>query len=461
MREIEQRSMVAKFGGTSLATAERIKRVAEIVVENPQRRYVVVSAPGKGEKENEKIKMTELLLGCSDLVEKGLPFNKAFEKVTQRFEEIGRGLDCHSSVVGWLNSVDMGLQKREKEDWIVSRGEWITAQMFAKFMGGAFVDATRLIRLEKNGQISPLTYQLIREQLTEDSVYVVPGFYGLREHRIFGIPMQTSIKCFARGGSDITGAIIAKGVGASLYENWTDVDGVKAAAPNPRRTILNNPKRIEMITYKEMRELAYRGADVLQIDAVLPVIEGEIPINVRNTLNRDKLNPDYKGTLIVPRRKSLEGETVIGIAGRKGFVSYQIEKVGMDQDKGIARRVLEVFEKNDISVGHAPTSVDSISVIFHKDQLDGEEGKISADLKKDIGPDSISIETNLGLVCVVGQNIPENATYVLAKLYTVFQQANINTRAGIYSTGGNNIVIAVDEDRLTDAIESLYTAFIK
>ena len=456
MREIEQKSIVAKFGGTSLATSERIKRVAEIVVENPQRRYVVVSAPGKGEKENEEIKITELLLGCSDLVEKGLSFNEAFQEVTRRFEGIGRGLECHSSVVGWLNSVDLGLQKGEKRDWIASRGEWMMAQIFAQFMGGSFIDAARLIRLEKDGQISPLTYQLIREQLTEDSVYVVPGFYGLREHRMFGIPIQTSIKCFARGGSDITGAIIAKGVRASLYENWTDVDGVKAAAPNSQRTILKNPKTIDRITYKEMRELAYRGADVLQMDAVLPVIEEEIPINIRNTFN-----PSHQGTLIVPRRESLEGEAVIGIAGRKGFISYQIEKVGMNQHKGVARRALEVFEKNDISFEHVPTGLDSMSVIFYKDQLDGKERKISADLKRAIGPDSISIKTSLGLICIVGQNIAEYATGVHAKLYTAFQQAKIDTRAATYSTGGNSIVIAVDEDKLTDAIESLYTAFIE
>lgn len=461
MREIEQRSIVAKFGGTSLANAERIKRVGEIVLENPQRRYIVLSASGKGEREDEKIKITDLLLECNTLVRKGASFDKAFEKVTQRFEEIGRGLECHSSVVGWLNSVHKGLQKGEARDWIASRGEWVTAQIFAQFMGGSFIDATRLIRLGKDGQISPLTYQLIREQLTEDSVYVIPGFYGLCEYKRFGIFTQTSIKCFARGGSDITGAIIAKGVRASMYENWTDVDGVKAAAPNPQSKILNNPKRIDRITYKEMRELGYRGADVLQMDAVLPVIEGEIPINLRNTLNRNKLDPDHRGTLIVPRRESLEGETVIGIAGRKGFVSYRIEKVGMNQHKGVARRVLEVFEENDISFEHVPTGLDSMSVIFHKDQLNSKERKISADLKKAIGPDNISIKTNLGLVCVVGQNITEHATDVHARLYPAFQQTKIDTRAATYSTGGNSIVIAVDEDKLTDAIESLYTAFIE
>lgn len=460
MREIEQRLIVAKFGGTSLATAEYIRGVAEIVLENPQRRYVVVSAPGKGKKKNEEIKMTDLLYKCSDLVQAGKPFDEAFEKVKLRFEEIGRGLECHSSVVGWLNSVDKGLQKGERRDWIASRGEWMTAQIFAKFMGGAFVDATRLIRLEKNGQISPLTYQLIREQLTEGSVYIIPGFYGLREDRIFGISTRTSIKCFARGGSDITGAIIAKGVEASLYENWTNVDGVKAAAPNSQSTILNNPKRIGEITYEEMRELSYRGADVLQMDTVLPVIEREIPINVRNTFNKNKDLPDYKGTRVVSRRESLEDETVIAIAGRKGFLSYQIEKFGMENDEGIAVRILEVFKKNNISVEHLSTTVDSMSVIFSKDQLDSKEGKILADLKKAIGSYNLSIMNNLGLICVVGQNIPENAAGVLAELHAVLQKAKIKSLTTIYS-GGNNIVVAVDEDRLTDTIEVLYTAFIK
>lgn len=453
MREIEGKSVVAKFGGTSLASAERIKKVAEIVAENPQRREIVVSAPGKGKKEDEKIKVTDLLLDCNKSIEQGLSFEENFHKVTQRFEEIGRGLDCHSAVVGWLNNVDAGLRKREKRDWIASRGEWMSAQIIAKFIGGVFVDATRLIRLEGDGRINPLTYQLIREQLTDKfSVYVIPGYYGLHEQSAD----RASVKCFVRGGSDITGAIIAKGVGADLYENWTDVDGIRSAAPNDQIKLLKNPKAIKEITYSEMRELAYRGADVLQMDAVLPVIAERIPINLRNTFKSN-----HPGTNIVFSRESLDNEAVIGIAGRKGFVSCRVEKVGMNQQKGVARRVLAVFEENNISFDHAPTGLDSMSVIFHKDQLDGKKEKILADLERTTEPDNIYIKTGLGLVCVVGQNIAKQATNVHAKLYNALRRVRIDARAAVYGEEGNSIVIALDEERLTDAIKALYAAFIK
>lgn len=449
--------ITSKFGGTSVANQERIKGVVEIVFKNPRRRRIILSNAGKGEKENEKDKLTDVSIECCDLREKGLPFDNIFEKIAQRFEDIGRGLNCHSSVVGWLNDVDKGFRNGESRDWMITRGEWIMAQTFAKYTGGVFMDATRLIRLEKDGKVNPLTYQLIKEQLTGDSLYIIPGFYGLYEQKMLGIiPAKKSVKCFPRGGSDITGAIIAKGVKASVYENWTDVDGVKAAAPDRQSKTLNNPKTIDIITFKEMRELSYRGADVLQMDAVLPVMEAGIPINLRNTFN-----PNHRGTLIVPSRESLKGENVIGIAGRKGFISYQIEKAGMNQVKGVARRMLEVFEKNDISFDHVPTGLDSMSVILHKDQLDGKEGKTLTDLQKNIRPDNVYKTTNLGLVCIVGQNIPKDSTGIHAKLYATLEQAKIDVRAEIYSTGGNNIVIAVDENRLTDTIESLYTAFIK
>lgn len=449
MNNIE-RGIVAKFGGTSLANAERIRGAAEIVSSNPSRRYVVVSAPGKRRNEDQKI--TDLLFQCNSLVEQGLSFDQAFEQVSSRFEDIGRDLQCHSSVAGWLNEVYRGTQSEKGRDWIASRGEWIMAQVFAKYLGGVFIDAVKLIRLRNSGEIEGLTYKLIKDQLSAGSVYVIPGFYGRNEEKKNGLENSEGIQLFARGGSDITGAIIAKGVNARLYENWTDTDGVKAADPR----IISNPRTVEKITHKEMRELAYRGADVLQMDAVLPALEAGIPINVRNTFN-----PDYPGTMVVTQRNISPGEAIIGIAGRKGFISFQIEKSGMNRQKGITRRILQIFEENDISFDHVPTGLDSISVIFRKDQIDGKKQELLEALKKEIKPDTISVVDNIGLACAVGQGIAEQATDVHAVLFSALKKAGIATLAESYSIKGNNIVIAVDNEKVSLAIRTFYNAFIE
>lgn len=439
----EQRPIVAKFGGTSMATAESIKRVAEIIENDSDRRFVVVSAPGKRFKEDQKI--TDLLLKSHQLVEQGLSFKEAFEQVVSRFEDIGRGLDIHTSVVGWLNSVYEGIKNRNGKDWIASRGEWLMARTFAQFLRGSFADAQNLIKMKDTGGVDILTYALIKEQLQPSSViHVIPGFYGEDS--------RGSIKIFARGGSDITGAIIARGVNARVYENWTDVDGIRAVDPR----VIFDARHVKEITYKEMRELGYRGADVLQMDSILPIAEVGIPIDLRNTFNSS-----HPGTKVLPTRRIVEGTEVIGIAGKGGFVSFQVEQYGMNTKLGIGRKVLGVFEDNNVSFEHDPTGLDSMSVIFHKSQLDGKSPKIQSQLEEIVGKHGVTILENIGLVCVVGEGISQNATKIHQALYTALQKKGIEVMAETFSTRGNNIVIAVPEDKVVDSIHVLYDTYLR
>ena len=443
----ENRSIVAKFGGSSMGDSERVKRVADIVAEDSMRRFVVVSAPGKIRPGDQKI--TDLLLECNRLVEAGLSFDPAFEQVSSRYEEIGSGLSIHSSVVGWLDSAYQGIQKNNGRDWIASRGEWLMANTLASFMEGSFVDAANLIRLQENGQVDLLTYRIISEQLKNSSgLQVIPGFYG--------VDRIGAVKTFERGGSDITGAIIARGIGANKYENWTDVDGLKAADPR----VVFDPKTIPNITYVEMREMGYRGAEVLQKDTIRVVYEVGIPIQIRNSQN-----PSHPGTLIVSERERLSGESVIGIAGSGGFTSYQIEKFGMNEELGIVGNVLDAFGRHSVQFEHNPTGLDSMSIIVSEKDMkkDGEdiEAEIVSAIREKVDPDNISIMRDLALVCVVGQGIASAATEDFYRVSGAFKNAGININTVIYRTGGNSIVFGIDQRHLSAAIQNLYNTFIQ
>jgi len=439
MNNKEQGRIVAKPGGSSMAMAETIQLVAENIYSNPDRRFVVVSAPGKRFSGDEKV--TDLLLECNRLVQQGMPYEQAFEKVSERFEDIGKGLNCHSSVVGWLDEIYKGIPSKGK-DWIASRGEWGMANIFAKFMNGSFVDAKNLIKLKENGDIDPLTYGIIQEQLRENSLYVIPGFYG---------ESDGEIKIFARGGSDISGAIIARGVHASVYENWTDVNGVKAVDPR----IVKEAKTIREMTYDEMRELSYRGGGVLQMDAVLPVMEVGIPINLRNTFN-----PKDPGTMIRGSREIPQGQTVIGIAGKDGYRNYIFHKRGMHDIRGIGDEILQRFRQSGISFDHTTTALDAMSVICQEAQIQENEEAVLEAIQKTIQPDEITINGDIGMICVVGNGIPARSVSVHAKLYTALEDQGIATLGESY-IGGNNIVIAVHSADLQRTIHSLYNTFVQ
>jgi aspartate kinase len=434
MRSIEQRPIVVKFGGSSLANAERIKIAKEAVQGNSDRRFVVVSAPGKGDSNNpiEDKKVTDLLIA------------KDFGSVRQRFMSIGEGLKL-GIVNDLVEEVESGMDNHG-DDWIKSRGEWLMGKVFSEFLDGRFVDPSKLIKLRKYGGIDPITYELIHEQLSDDNtVYVVPGFYGAN--------IRTgAVQCFARGGSDITGAVIARGVGASIYENWTDVDGIRATDPK----IVPHARSIREITYKEFRELGNGGAEVLHPASILPVAEEGIPINLRNTNN-----PTNPGTIILNRRDSKPHENVVAIAGRKGFVSVQIEKYGMNEEEGIGEQVLLALHRLGIPFDHIPTGQDSISILIHEDYLiAGKEEKLKKDIVQSIQPDDISSVYNIGLVSLIGQGIRDHHTHINRIAFDALDDAGIDTTAQVSRTRGNSIVLAVDDEKVTSVIRTLYEALI-
>ncbi len=422
--------IVVKFGGSSLANSERIKGAAIIVESNSSRRFVVVSAPGRDDSEREKV---------TDLLIKG-----QMTDVRRRFIDIGSGLNI-TKMNDWLGEVESGAKANDSE-WLKSRGEWLMAKVFAQFLGGSFVDAQELIKLRENDEIDPFTYTTIREQLSEDTVYVIPGFYGQNKD-------TGAIRCFARGGSDITGAIIAKGVGARLYENWTDVDGIRSADPR----IIPDAKGIAQITYDEIRELGYRGTEVLQMDSVIPALQARIPINVRNSFN-----PDHPGTAIVEQRFSAQEEQIIGLASRKDLVSFQITISGMNKRVGVSAHISRIFAEHGVSFEHNPTGIDTMSVICHTDQLpDGREQGIMNQIYQELNPDSLTLVEDMGLVSIVGQRIKTQPTEVQAKLYTALSNAHIKTDSGMHSTQGVSTVISVSNSDVEHTLEVLYNTFIR
>lgn len=405
------------------------------------RRFIIFSAPGKRDPTDTKI--TDLLIECNRLAKADEPFDQVFDKVATRYRDIGQGLHC-VAMDTWLDQLHEGIQTQESEAWNLSRGEWMLTRALADAYGAAFVDAAKLIRLRKNGQISNLTYRLIQHQLTGDSVFFIPGFYG--------VDGNGNIQVFARGGSDITGAIIAKGVGARLYENWKDVNGVLVADPR----IVGNPKSISEMTYTEMRELSYRGADVLQRDAVLPAIEADIPIQIRSAFE-----PDLPGTMIVSQREIARDESVIGIAGKGGFISFTIKKPGIHEQVGVGRRVLSIFERLKIPFDHSMTAQDAMSIIVSKESLGEKEESLRQEFQKNIQPDSVDVIRNLGLICVVGEGIKNHTALVHAALFQTLDGLGIGIRAQGYTTDGVDIVVGVDEEHIAPAIRGLYNRFTK
>ncbi|GDX61708.1 aspartokinase [Candidatus Levyibacteriota bacterium] len=437
-----ERSIVGKFGGTSMATSDSIIQSGKIV-NSEKMRAVVVSAPGK--KNLDDIKVTDSLLRCSQLVNKGEPFEDVFSMVIEKFENIGRDLEMHNDTIRWLELTHKGIASGFGRDWIASRGENIMARIFSKYIDGFFYDAEDLIILNENRQVNNISYEIIKNKLEKQNIpYVIPGFYGKK--------FDGSILTFERGGSDITGAIIARGLEADEYQNWTDVDGVRAADPR----LIHDAKSIHEMTFREMREMSYRGAGVLMMDAIIPVAEFEIPVIVKNTFN-----PSNDGTRIVAKRESNTEEIIIGIASRDGFVSIQIGKNGMNSEKGIAGKILECFEENDVSVEHDPTGIDMMSVISHKDQLNGKTDKIINRIKEMVCPDEINVINNIGLVCIVGQNISKKSSFILSKMSSHLLKKGIEISSITYPTEGNSMIIGFNNNNIKEAVIAIYDALIR
>lgn len=432
---------VVKFGGSSLASAEQFKKVGDIIRSDEGRRYVIPSAPGK--RFSNDIKVTDMLYDCYETAVSGKKFAQKLEKIKERYEEIIKGLDLTLSLDEEFAVIQESFSAKAGKDYAASRGEYLNGIVMAAYLGYEFVDAAQVIFFDEDGNFDAVkTDKALAHRLQDVEKAVVPGFYGAMENGC--------IKTFSRGGSDVTGSIVAKAIRADLYENWTDVSGFLVTDPH----IIENPEVIETITYRELRELSYMGATVLHEDAIFPVRKEGIPINIRNTNA-----PDEKGTLIVESTCRKPKYTITGIAGKKGFASINIEKDMMNAEVGFGRKVLGVFEDNGISFEHMPSGIDTMTVYVHQSEFEEKEQKVLAGIHRAVQPDSIDLESDLALIAVVGRGM--RATRGTAgRIFSALAHANINIKMIDQGSSELNIIIGVRNEDFETAIKAIYDIFV-
>ena len=432
---------VVKFGGSSLASAEQFKKVKSIITAESSRRFVVPSAPGK--RNNADTKVTDMLYGCYDLAAKGKDFKDAFEKIKERYNGIISELGLDLSLDSEIEVIKACFIGKAGRDYAASRGEYLNGIVLANYLGYSFIDAADVIYFDEQGHFdADKTNKELKARLDGVETAVIPGFYG-------SMPNDT-IKTFSRGGSDITGSIVAAAVGADLYENWTDVSGFLFADPR----VVKNPETIKIITYKELRELSYMGATVLHEDAIFPVRKAGIPINIKNTNA-----PEDSGTFIVESTSQKPQFTITGIAGKKGFTSISIEKDMMNTEIGFGRKVLEVFEKNGICFEHMPSGIDTMSIIVHQEEFAPKEQEILAGIHRNCHPDVIDIETDLALIAVVGRAMKSNRG-TAGRIFSALAHARINVKMIDQGSSELNIIIGVSESDFDKAIQAIYSIFV-
>ncbi|MBR1486800.1 MAG: aspartate kinase [Synergistaceae bacterium] len=434
--------MTAKFGGTSLADATQIKKAVEIIKSNPARKFVVASAPGK--RFSDDIKLTDLLYACYKQKSNGEDFSEILTKITQRYAEIIKDLAIDFDINAEIELIKKNLVNATTPDYLASRGEYINSKIIAKFLDWQFVDAAEIIFFDENGLLDEeKTFATANNKLKSLKNAVIPGFYGVMP--------DGKIKTFSRGGSDITGSIIARSVSADLYENWTDVSGMLSADPR----IVKNPRVIEYITYTELRELSYMGASVLHEDAVFPVRKAGIPINIRNT-NK----PEENGTLIAASLpKNVEKSAVTGIAGKKGFCSIRVEKSMMNSETGFGAKLLYIFARNEIPFEHCPTGIDTISVVVSSDLFDKKRETVLREIKSELNPDFITIEKNLASIAIVGEGMI-SVKGMAARVFDALAKASINIRMIDQGSDELNIIVGIDEGDYEKALNTLYSSMI-
>lgn len=435
--------ITVKFGGSSLADVEQFRKVKQIIESDERRRYAVPSAPGKRSKADTKV--TDLLYKCFELSEKEEAIDEVFSKVVERYDAIIEGLSLDLDLTDIYRKIKNAIESHAGRDFAASRGEYLSGLILSKYIGYHFIDAARVIKFSDDGTYdAKATEVLLKAKLAEHRRAVIPGFYG-------SMPNGT-IKTFSRGGSDVTGSIVAAFSNSEIYENWTDVDAFLMSDPS----VVKNPKAIETITYRELRELSYMGAGVLHEDAVFPVRAAGIPINIRNTNS-----PEKKGTMIVPKAPQYDRDTVItGIAGKKGFSVLSIEKDMLHSETGVARRIIEIVEKHSLCLEHMPTGIDSLNVIVSGDAACDEKNKIVAEITEEIAPDSISFESGLALIAVVGRGMVQNRG-TAAKVFKACADNGINIRMIDQGSSEINIIIGVADLDFTAACNAIYGEFVK
>jgi aspartate kinase len=432
---------VVKFGGSSLASASQFKKVGDIIRADHSRKYVVPSAPGK--RDSKDTKVTDLLYACYDAAATGKDYKGILNQIKARYQEIIDGLILDLDLSSEFDTIEKNFTTGVGKDYAASRGEYLNGIIMAKYLGFEFIDAAEVVFFDEEGNFeADYTNDILTERLARVDHAVIPGFYGAMH--------DGSIKTFSRGGSDITGSIVARAIHADLYENWTDVSGFLVTDPR----IVKDPEPIQTITYKELRELAYMGASVLHEDAIFPVrIEG-IPINIRNT-NR----PQDPGTLIVERTCRKPRYTITGIAGKKGFCAVNIEKAMMNSEIGFGRRVLQVFEDCGISFEHMPSGIDTMTIVVHQDEFEEHEQQVVAGIHRLAKPDIIDLEADLALIAIVGRGMKENRG-TAGRVFAALAHARVNVKMIDQGSSEQNIIVGVKNSDFETAIRAIYDVFI-
>jgi len=432
---------VVKFGGSSLASAEQFKKVGSIIHADAERKFVVPSAPGK--RHSKDTKVTDMLYSCYELAKNDQDFSAELDAIKARYQEIIEGLELDLSMEEEFAIVEKNFKEKAGRDYAASRGEYLNGIIMAAYLGYEFVDAAEVIRFDENGEFDALTTnQIMSARLAQYERAVVPGFYG-------AMP-DGKVKTFSRGGSDVTGSIVAKAIHADVYENWTDVSGFLLADPR----IIDNPVAIETITYRELRELAYMGASVLHEDAIFPVRQEGIPINIRNTNA-----PDDEGTWIVGSTCQKSKYVITGIAGKKGFCAVNIEKDMMNSEIGFGRKVLQAFEDYGISFEHVPSGIDTLTVFVHQDEFIHKEQKVVAAIHRLANPDTIDIEADLALIAVVGRGM-KSTRGTAGRIFSALAHNNINVKMIDQGSSELNIIIGVANQDFELAIKAIYDIFV-
>ncbi|MDO8561436.1 MAG: aspartate kinase [bacterium] len=430
---------VAKFGGSSLADASQIRKVLAIIKSDPSRRFIVVSAPGKRNPEDTKI--TDLLYKWQKLASEGPETKEVESVITERFMEIVKDLGLSLDIRSELGKVARDIKNGASPDYAASRGEYINGKIVAEALGYEFVDPATCISFDAAGKYIKDDTKL--QAAIGNRTVVVPGFYG-------SMP-DGSIKTFSRGGSDITGAIVARATKADVYENWTDVSGLRMADPR----IVENPRKIAAVTYKELRELAYMGANVFHEEAMFPVKEAGIPTRILNTNE-----PEDPGTVIVSEREIKSGEPVIaGVAGGKNFAIISVEKSMMNQEVGFVRKILTVLEENKISWEHMPSGIDIVNIVINEKGLEGKAERIVEEIKKACAPDTVEIFPRMAMVAVVGLGIV-NTPGVAAQVFKAVADTGTNIHTINQSTSEMSIIIGVENAGCDEAIRAVYKTFV-
>ena len=435
---------VAKFGGSSVADGIQLTKMKNIIEADSDRKYIVVSAPGKRFDGDSKV--TDLLYLCKTHIDHNLPHDQLFQVIADRYMAVLINLGIQLDLNRYFDEIRENLRKNPTADYVASRGEYLSAILVAAFLGYDFVDTAGLIQFDAKGRfLSEETNAALKAELAKHERAVIPGFYGSGP--------DGEIRTFSRGGSDITGSLVARAVDADVYENWTDVSGFLCADPR----IVKNPKQISSISYKELRELSYMGASVLHEDAIYPARMGNIPINIRNT-NK----PDDPGTMITDDMSLLtrEDRVVTGIAGSKDFTVVGLYKNMMSSEKGFVRRILGILDDYDIQFEHLPSGIDTVSVVMADKNVDGRLDELLEEFQSRLRPDSIDVIHDIALIATVGHGMDRRAG-TSARLFTALANAGVNIRMIDQGSSEMNIIVGVENKDFETAIRAIYAEFVE